>query len=167
MTYTNVAPGYDHRADDGDPVIYWSTSHAFAWMLVQPVQTARATRARPHACRAKRREYTVEELDAANITAVGYALGRRSIEDGTANLHHDDIFPVLIELMQSAKFAQRGGVRASRSSSWTSTRTQRATWSIFKDQFIGKPHAPQFGFFGDHWQKILWRWLRLDHTPTR
>jgi DNA helicase-2/ATP-dependent DNA helicase PcrA len=135
---------------DGDPAIYCDTTHAFAWMLVSPFQKRLRELVRTLPGWADR----VEELDAANITAVGYAFGRRSIEDGTANLHHDDIFPVFIELMHSAKFRNAVASRFPIILVDEYQDTNAELVECLKDQFIGKPHAPQFGFFGDHWQKI-------------
>lgn len=150
VTYTNVARDMIVAQTDSDPTIYCDTTHAFAWMLVSPFQKRLRELVRTLPGWADR----VEELDAANITAVGYALGRRSIEDGTANLHHDDIFPVFIALMQSAKFRCAVATRFPLILVDEYQDTNAGLIECLKDQFIGKPHAPQLGFFGDHWQKI-------------
>lgn len=150
VTYTNVARDMIIAQTDADPAIYCDTIHAFAWILVSPFQKRLRELVRALPGWADR----VEELDSANITAVGYALGRRSIEDATANLHHDDIFPVFIELMQSAKFRNAVASRFPVILVDEYQDTNADLVACFKDQFIGKPHAPQFGFFGDHWQKI-------------
>ena len=150
VTYTNVARDMIVTQTDGDPTIYCDTTHAFAWMLVSPFQKRLRELVRTLPGWADR----VEELDSASITSVGYALGRRSIEDGTANLHHDDIFPVFIELMQSVKFQNSVASRFPIILVDEYQDTNAELVNCIKDQFIGKPHAPQFGFFGDHWQKI-------------
>jgi DNA helicase-2/ATP-dependent DNA helicase PcrA len=150
VTYTNVAREMILAQTDGDPAVYCDTTHAFAWMLVSPFQKRLRELVRALPGWADR----VEELDAANIAEVGYALGRRSIEDGMANLHHDDIFPVFIELMQSAKFRNAVASRFPLILVDEYQDTNAAFVECLKDHFIGKPHAPQFGFFGDHWQKI-------------
>lgn len=150
VTYTNVARDTIIAQTDGDPAIYCDTTHAFAWMLVSPFQKRLRELVRTLPGWVDR----VEELDAANITAVGYALGRRSIEDGTANLHHDDIFPVFIKLMQFAKFRNAMASRFPLILVDEYQDTNVELVECIKDHFIGKPHAPQFGFFGDHWQKI-------------
>jgi DNA helicase-2/ATP-dependent DNA helicase PcrA len=150
VTYTNVARDMIIAQTDGDPAIYCNTTHAFAWTLVSPFQKRLRDLVRTLPGWADR----IEELDATNITAVGYALGRRSIEDGTANLHHDDIFPVFIELMQSVKFRNAVASRFPLILVDEYQDTNAAFVECLKDHFIGKPHAPQFGFFGDHWQKI-------------
>jgi DNA helicase II / ATP-dependent DNA helicase PcrA len=150
ITYTNVARDMIIAQTDGDPTIYCDTTHAFAWVLISPFQKRLRELVRKLPSWSDR----VDELDAANITAVGYTLGRRSIENGTANLHHDDIFPIFVELMQSAKFRS---VVASRFPIILVDEYQDTNTGLvecLKDQFIGKPYAPQLGFFGDHWQKI-------------
>lgn len=150
VTYTTVARDKIIAQTDGNSAIYCETTHAFAWMLVSPFQKRLRELVRTLPGWADR----VEELDAANITTVGYALGRRSIEEGTANLHHDDIFPVFIELMQSAKFRNAVSSRFPLILVDEYQDTNAELVECLKNQFIGKPHAPQFGFFGDHWQKI-------------
>jgi DNA helicase-2/ATP-dependent DNA helicase PcrA len=149
-TFTNVARDTIIAQTDGDPAIYCDTTHAFAWMLVSSFQK-----------RLCELVYTlpgwtdrVEELDATNITGVGYTLGRRSIEDGAVNLHHDDIFPVFIALMQSSKFRNSVASRFPIIFVDEYQDTNAKLVECLKNHFIGKLHVPQFGFFGDHWQKI-------------
>ncbi|WP_018605558.1 UvrD-helicase domain-containing protein [Uliginosibacterium gangwonense] len=150
VTFTNVARDMIIAQTDGNPAIYCETTHAFSWMLVSPFQKRLRELIRELPGWADR----VEELDAVNITTVEYALGRRSIEDGTANLHHDDIFPVFIKLMQSVKFRNAVASRFPLILVDEYQDTNAQLVQCFKDQFIGKPYAPQLGFFGDHWQKI-------------
>jgi DNA helicase-2/ATP-dependent DNA helicase PcrA len=150
VTYTNVARDMIIAQTDGDPAIYCDTTHAFAWMLVSPFQKRLRELVHTLPGWADR----VEELGNTNITTVGYALGRRSIEDGTASLHHDDIFPVFIELMQSAKFRNAVASRFPIILVDEYQDTNAELVECLKDQFLSKPDAPQFGFFGDHWQKI-------------
>jgi DNA helicase-2/ATP-dependent DNA helicase PcrA len=150
VTYTNVARDMITAQTDGDPAIYCDTTHALAWMLVSPFQKRLRGIVRTLPGWVDR----VKELDAANIASVGYALGRRSIEGSTANLHHEDIFPVFIELMQSAKFRNTVASRFPIILVDEYQDTNADLVECLKDQFIGKPQTPQFGFFGDHWQKI-------------
>lgn len=164
ITYTNVARDMIIAQTDGDPTIYCDTTHAFAWMLVSPFQKRLREFVRELPGWADR----IEEVDAANIKTVGYTLGRRSIENGTANLHHDDIFPAFIELMKSTKFRN---VVASRFPYIFVDEYQDTNADLIKcikDQFLGKPRTPQFGFFGDHWQKIYGDGCgSIDHDGLR
>lgn len=150
ITYTNVARDMIIAQTDGNPAIYCDTTHAFAWMLVSPFQKRLCELVPTLPGWADRSE----ELDATDVKAVGYKLGRRSFEDGTANLHHDDIFPVFIDLMQSEKFRNTVASRFPIILVDEYQDTNAALIDCLRDHFIGKKHAPQFGFFGDHWQKI-------------
>lgn len=150
VTYTNIARDMIITQTDGNSAVYCETTHSFAWMLISPFQKRLRDLVRALPAWADR----IDELDSGHITAVGYALGRRSVEDGTANLHHDDIFPLFIELMQSAKFRNAVASRFPIILVDEYQDTNADLIECIKEQFIGKPHAPQFGFFGDHWQKI-------------
>lgn len=150
ITYTNVARDMIIAQTDGDPVIYCDTTHAFAWMLISPFQKRLRELIRTLPGWSDR----IEELDSANITTVGYAMGRRSIEGGAASLHHDDIFPVFIELMESAKFRNSIASRFPIILVDEYQDTNAKLVDCLKQQFIGRSRVPQFGFFGDHWQKI-------------
>jgi DNA helicase-2/ATP-dependent DNA helicase PcrA len=115
ITYTNVARDMIIGQTDGHPAIYCETTHAFAWSLISRFQkrlceltpTLAGWQGRTDEL-ANATDDTVsphhEPPPTSGINAVEYALGRRSIEGRTAKLHHDDIFPLFIEMMKSAKF---------------------------------------------------------------
>lgn len=149
-TYTNVARDMIIAQTDGDPAVFCDTTHAFAWMLISPFQKELRDIIRTLPGWADR----LDEIDAAAITGVGYALGRRSIEDTTANLHHDDIFPSFIKLMKSQKFRNALTSRFPIILVDEYQDTNADLVACLRDCYIGQMHAPQFGFFGDHWQKI-------------
>lgn len=150
ITYTNVARDMIVAQTDGHPAIYCDTTHAFAWMLMSGFQKRLVELVRTLSGWVDR----VEELEAANITGVGYALGRRTIEDGTANLHHDDIFPMFIELMKSKKFRNAVTSRFPIVLVDEYQDSNKALIECLASNFLGQPKSPQFGFFGDHWQRI-------------
>lgn len=165
VTYTNVARDMIIAQTDGHPAIYCETTHAFAWSLISGYQK-RLCELVPTLAgwqeRADELANATEDTASPNpeapptkgINAVGYALGRRSIEGRTANLHHDDIFPLFIELMNSAKFRNALASRFPIILVDEYQDTNAELVAAFKEHFLGKPGAPQFGFFGDHWQKI-------------
>jgi DNA helicase-2/ATP-dependent DNA helicase PcrA len=164
ITYTNVARDMIIVQTDGHPAIFCETTHAFAWSLISrfqkrlcelvPTLGGWQTRKDELAHATADVELPNPEALPAGINAVEYTLGRRSIEGRTANLHHDDIFPLFIELMKSTKF------RNSLTSHFPIILvdeyqdTNADLIAAFKEHFLGKINAPQFGFFGDHWQKI-------------
>jgi DNA helicase II / ATP-dependent DNA helicase PcrA len=150
ITYTNIAKDMIISQTDGDLAIYCDTTHTFAWKLLSPFQKQLVEIVPRLAGWADK----TEELDAANINAVGYSLGRRVIEGSSANLHHDDIFPVFIELMQSMKFRQMIVSQFPIILVDEYQDTNADLIECIKTHFIGNERAPQFGFFGDHWQKI-------------
>ncbi len=150
ITYTNVARDMIIAQTDSNPTIYCDTTHAFAWLLISGFQKRLQELVRTLPGWADR----IAELNDADIRAVGYALGRRTIEDRQANLHHDDIFPMFIELMKSAKFRSALASRFPIILVDEYQDTDANVVQCLKEHFLGKPLAPQIGFFGDHWQKI-------------
>lgn len=150
ITFTNVARDNILTRTDAHPSVFCETTHAFAWSLISGFQ--------------KQLRATLPELPAwgpllveaqpLDELMVEYALGRRAIEDGKALLHHDDIFPLTIHLLESAKFRR---LLASRFPIILIDEYQDTNADLVKafgKHFFGKPGTPQFGLFGDHWQKI-------------
>ncbi|TPP04954.1 UvrD-helicase domain-containing protein [Rhizobium glycinendophyticum] len=165
ITYTNVARDMIIAQTDGHPAIYCETTHAFAWFLISGFQkrlielvpTLAGWQGRTDELANAADDTAPSNPDApptSGINAVGYALGRRSIEGRTAKLHHDDIFPLFIELMNSTKFRNALTSRFPIILVDEYQDTNEEVVAAFKKHFLGKPGAPQFGFFGDHWQKI-------------
>lgn len=164
ITFTRVAREMIVTRTDRNPVIYCETTHAFAWDLMR--QFRRQVRE------------AVLELDAwterlavvenPQTLVVDYELGHRAIDDGRLSLHHDDIFPVLIRLLENAKF------RALLSSRFPVILvdeyqdTDAHLIAAFKKHFFGVKGAPQFGFYGDHWQKIYGDGVgTIDHPALK
>lgn len=95
ITFTRVARDMILARSGRNPVVYCETTHAFAWDLMRQFQ--------------KQMREAIVTLDAwaerlaeagnAELLGVDYELGHRVIEDGKLSLHHDDIFPVLIRLL--------------------------------------------------------------------
>lgn len=165
ITYTNVARDMIIAQTDGHPAIYCETTHTFAWSLIRGYQkrlcelvpTLAGWQGRSSEL-ADATDHTVspnpEAPPTTGINSVGYALGRRSMEGRTANLHHDDIFPLFSDMMKSAKFrnALTSLFPIILVDEYQDTNAELV--AAFNEHFLGKPGAPQFGFFGDHWQKI-------------
>ncbi len=150
ITFTNVARDNILARTDAHPSVFCETTHAFAWSLISGFQ--------------KQLRVTLPDLPAwkplladgppLEEFTVEYALGRRAIEDGAALLHHDDIFPLTIRLLESAKFRR---LLASRFPIILIDEYQDTNADLveaFARHFFGERGMPQFGLFGDHWQKI-------------
>lgn len=150
ITFTNVARDNILARTDAHPSIFCETTHAFAWSLISAFQ--KQLRAYLPDLQAWRELLAGE--DNVGELSVEYALGRRSIEDGKALLHHDDIFPLMIRLLDSLKFRSLLTSRFPVILIDEYQDTNADLVGAFEKHFFGKKGAPQFGLFGDHWQKI-------------
>jgi DNA helicase II / ATP-dependent DNA helicase PcrA len=164
ITFTNVARDTILAQTDSHPAIFCDTTHAFAWMLISGFQK-RLCELVPTLPGWQGR---LEQLSEVSLRSVEYALGRRDIEGDKVLLHHDDIFPLFIELMSSQKFRN---VLTSRFPIILIDEYQDTNADLvksLKNHFIGQPEAPQFGFFGDHWQKIYGEGCgSIEHTSLK
>ena len=150
ITFTDVARDNIIAQTDAHPAIYCETTHAFAWGLSAPFQKRLCELVAQLPSFADK----AEAIALTPLQAVDYALGRRDVQDGVALLHHDDIFPLFIHLLQGEKFRALVGSRFPVILVDEYQDTNAALIEALKDQLIGQPGAPQFGFFGDHWQKV-------------
>jgi DNA helicase-2/ATP-dependent DNA helicase PcrA len=150
VTYTNVARDMILAQTDGDPAIYCETTHAFVWLLISPFQKQLCAFIPELAGWVDRKD----ELTDAGVRSVSYALGRRSIDGSSVSLHHDDVFPLFIRLMESQKFVSSVTSRFSIILVDEYQDTNAALVDCLKERLVGTAMAPQLGFFGDHWQKI-------------
>ena len=85
---------------------------------------------------------------------VEYELGYRGINDRRISIHHDDVLILTIALMDNAKFRR---ILTNKYPIILIDEYQdtNAGWiDSIKNHFLGQEDSPQFGFFGDHWQKI-------------
>lgn len=150
ITFTRVARDMILTRTDRNPVVYCETTHAFAWDLMR--QFKRQVREAVLALEAWAER--LAEVEAPGALEIEYELGHRVIEEGKLSLHHDDIFPVLIHLLDNAKFR---AVLTSRFPIILVDEyqdTDAALIAALEHHFFGVKGAPQFGFYGDHWQKI-------------
>jgi DNA helicase-2/ATP-dependent DNA helicase PcrA len=151
ITYTNVAKDEIIDRTDRNPMIYCETTHAFCWSLISGFQQQLRSIV---ATLPEWQEKIAEAGGDLGQRAVEYNFGRRSIKDDCIMLHHDDVIPLTIRLMENLKFRK---ILTNRFpiiliDEYQDTNTE---WvEAIKTHFIGKADAPLFGFFGDHWQKI-------------
>lgn len=150
ITFTNVAKDEIEARTDRNTIIHCDTVHGFCWSLIAPFQK-------------QLREIVVTlepwirklaEFTQALPSVVEYNLGYRSVDEHSLSLGHDDVIPITAALLKSAKFRNLLAARYPiiLIDEYQDTNAQ---WiEAIKEHFLGKPDAPQFGFFGDHWQKI-------------
>ncbi len=163
ITYTNVARDEIETRTDKHPIIRCDTNHAFCWSLISGFQSQLRQLIATMPVWAER----LAEAGGVGERTIDYNLGFRSVRDKVVSLHHDDILPLTIALMEHAKFrrlvAQRYPIILIDEYQDTD-----ADWiAAIKQHFLGTEGAPLFGFFGDHWQKIYGNGCgKLEHTAV-
>jgi len=150
ITFTNVAKDEIDARTDRSPVIYCNTIHAFCWSLINGFQ--RQLRERLPSL--QHWPDKIAEVGDLEERAVEYELGHRSINDRRVSIHHDDVLILTIALMESAKFRRILTDKYPIILIDEYQDTNSGWINAIKDHFLGREGSPQFGFFGDHWQKI-------------
>ncbi len=160
ITFTNVAKGEIEARTDRNPLIYCDTTHAFCWSLIGGFQKQLRAILPTMAHWLEK----FKEVGPIGERTVEYSLGFRSIKDDRVSIHHDDVLPLTILLMEYDKFRHivTDKYPVILIDEYQDTDTN---WiEAIKAKFLGQPNAPQFGFFGDHWQKIYGNGCgRIDH----
>ncbi|MFZ6758150.1 UvrD-helicase domain-containing protein [Undibacterium sp. Ji50W] len=160
ITFTNVAKDEIVTRTDRDPLIHCDTTHAFCWSLISGFQK----QLRSILPTLKQWSEKFEEVGPIQNRTVEYSLGFRSIKDDRVFIHHDDVLPLTIALMENEKFRR---IFADKYPVVLIDEYQDtdADWvEAVKTKFLGQTQSPQFGFFGDFWQKIYGDGCgRIDH----
>lgn len=150
ITFTNVAKDEIISRTDGNPLVYCDTNHGFCWSLINGFQS----QLKRLVVEIPKWQEMLREVGGLGDRAVQYALGHRAVRNEHILLHHDDVLPLTISLMEHEKF------RALMTDRFPIVLIDEyqdtdADWvEAIKRLFLGKPQSPLFGFFGDHWQKI-------------
>ena len=150
ITFTNVAKDEIDARTDRSPLIHCDTIHAFCWSLISGFQ-------RPLRERLPQLRHwpdRIAEVGDLGERPVEYELGYRGINDRRISIHHDDVLILTIDLMDNAKFRR---ILTNKYPIILIDEYQdtNAGWiDSIKNHFLGQDGSPQFGFFGDHWQKI-------------
>ena len=160
ITFTNVAKDEIEARTDRSPLIHCNTIHAFCWSLIVGFQ-------RQLRERLPELDHWPERLAEAGDLGerrVAYELGHRDINEARISIHHDDVLLLTIALMEHSKFRR---ILADKYPIILIDEYQDtdADWiESIKQHFLGREDAPQFGFFGDHWQKIYGNGCgQIDH----
>lgn len=150
ITFTNVAKDEIDARTDRSPLIYCNTIHAFCWSLISGFQQ----QLRERLLVLDEWSDRIAEVGDLGERAVEYELGYRTINDSRVSIHHDDVLVLTISIMENAKFRR---VLTDKYPIILIDEYQdtNANWiDSIKKHFLGQDQSPQFGFFGDHWQKI-------------
>lgn len=150
ITFTNVAKFEIEARTDRSPLIHCDTIHAFCWSMISGFQK----QIRDLLSGLQNWQERIEKAGGLGNRMVQYTLGYRGIQDDCVSIHHDDVLLLTIALMTNAKFrriiAEKYPVILIDEYQDTD-----ADWiEAIKTHFLGQSGSPQFGFFGDHWQKI-------------
>jgi DNA helicase-2/ATP-dependent DNA helicase PcrA len=150
ITFTNVAKDEINARTDRSPIIYCDTVHTFCWSLISGFQKQLRDRL-PQLDHWPER---IAEVGGLDERAVEYELGHRSINDRRVSIHHDDVPILTVGLMDNAKFRRILTDKYPIILIDEYQDTDAGWIDSIKAHFLGQEGSPQFGFFGDHWQKI-------------
>ena len=160
ITFTNVAKDEIEARTDRSPLIHCNTIHAFCWSLIGGFQRQLRERL-PQLLHWPER---IAEVGDLGERTVEYELGYRSINERRISIHHDDVLFLTVALMDRTKFRS---ILTDRFPIVLIDEYQdtNAGWiDSIKTHFLGRKGSPQFGFFGDHWQKIYGTGCgKIDH----
>lgn len=150
ITYTNVATREIEERIDSHPLIKVATIHSFCWSLIGGFQR----QLRDYVAGMDSWIEKLEESDGIQERRVEYNLGFRFVTDDIVSLHHDDVIPLTITFMDSPKFKALLTARFPIILIDEYQDTDAKWVAAIKSHFLDHGNGPQFGFFGDHWQKI-------------
>lgn len=160
ITFTNVAKDEIVARTDRNPLIYCDTTHAFCWSLISGFQK----QLRAILPTMKYWPEKFEEVGPIGDRTVEYNLGFRSVKNDRVLIHHDDVLPLTISLMENEKFRRIVTDKYPIILIDEYQDTDSDWIEAIKTRCLGQANAPQFGFFGDHWQKIYGGGCgRIDH----
>lgn len=150
ITFTNVAKDEIDARTDRSPLVYCDTIHGFCWSLISSFQPNMRD------CISNLETWTdkLAEVGELGQRRVEYTLGHRSINEGSVYIGHDDVIVLASNLMANGKFKR---LMASKYPIILIDEYQDTNLNLveaIKANFLGQAGSPQFGFFGDNWQKI-------------
>jgi DNA helicase II / ATP-dependent DNA helicase PcrA len=143
ITFTNVAKDEIEARTDRSPSVQCDTNHGFCWSLISGFQ--RQLRELVAAMPAWQ-ERIAEAGGTLGERAVEYSLGHRSIGNHQVSLHHDDVLPLTIKLMENIKFRRLMTDRYPIILIDEYQDTDADWMEAIKAHFLGQPGSPLFGF---------------------
>lgn len=163
ITYTNAAKDEIKRRIDGHALVKVSTIHSFCWSLISGFQRQIIEKLSDIG----RWSALIDEHGDITHHKVDYNLGVRFISDKLVSLHHDDVIPLTLYLMDQAKFRQLMSAKFPIILIDEYQDTNDDWVQAIKQHFLDHSNGPQFGFFGDHWQKIYGSGCgKLNHSAV-
>jgi DNA helicase-2/ATP-dependent DNA helicase PcrA len=150
ITFTNTAKDEIEARTDRSPLIYCNTIHAFCWSLISGFQS----QIKDQISRMTHWSEKIADVGDLGERIIEYNLGHRTITEGEVSIHHDDVLQLTVSLMENAKFRRILAEKYPFILIDEYQDTNAALIESIKTHLLCKPHSPQFGFFGDHWQMI-------------
>jgi len=164
ITFTNVAKDEIASRTDRSPVIHCDTIHAFCWSVISGFQS----QLRQFVTEIPQWNERLEEIGEVGARRIEYSLGHRSISDDALSIHHDDVLTLAVRLTEFEKFRRILASMYPYILIDEYQDTDAAWMEAVKERFLGDANAPQFAFFGDHWQKIYGTGCgNLEHPAVR
>ena len=164
ITFTNVAKDEIASRTDRSPVIHCDTIHAFCWSVISGFQS----QLRQFVTDIPQWSERLEEIGEVGTRRIEYSLGHRSISDDALSIHHDDVLALAVRLTEFEKFRRILASMYPYILIDEYQDTDAAWMEAVKERFLGDANAPQFAFFGDHWQKIYGTGCgNLEHPAVR
>ncbi|MDY0275491.1 MAG: UvrD-helicase domain-containing protein [Desulfomicrobium sp.] len=163
ITFTNVAKDEILARTDRSPLLLCETNHSFCWSVISVFQR----QLRELLTEMPDWQERIVEAEGLGERAVEYTLGHRSIREQHIYLHHNDVLPLTIKLMENVKFRRLVAERYPIILIDEYQDTDADWVEAIKKHFLGQPNSPLFGFFGDHWQKIYGNGCgKLEHPAV-
>lgn len=164
ITFTNTAKDEILTRTDRCPVVLCETNHSFCWSMISGFQRHLRERVSGMGVWQQR----IADVGGLGERAIEYGLGHRSIREQRVFLHHDDVLPLTINLMENQKFRRLMSDRYPFILIDEYQDTDADWVEAIKANFLGQPGSPLFGFFGDHWQKIYGNGCgKLEHPAVK
>lgn len=153
ITYTNVASDEIASRIDGHPAVFSSTIHAFCWSLIKDFQPYLRKELPELSSKWTER---LDEAGGINGRDIEYDLGYPSAkqENIKISLHHDDVLPLTVKLMEQEKFRHIFTSRHPVLFIDEYQDTDRNFVLALQEYFLNKDACLTVGFFGDYWQRI-------------
>lgn len=161
ITYTNVAKDEIISRIQAHPAVRPETIHAFCWSVLQDFQATLRELVPSLDSWAER----LEPVDGIGTRRVHYDLGYPNVRDHQVSLRHEDVIALMIKALAEPKFRSFLMARYPVILIDEYQDTDAGFVNAIKSQFLDRVQGPQFGLFGDHWQKIYGEGCGLvDHV---
>lgn len=151
ISYTNVASDEIASRIHNHKSIYSSTIHSFCWSFIKGFQHE----LRKEIITIDYWREKITETGGVGSRYIGYdEFGHRSMDEKHISLHHNDVLPLFVKLMEKKKFRLLLSNRYPILLVDEYQDTDKKLADALVQYYIANKEEVLIGFFGDHWQKI-------------